>query len=174
MPDYRIPDIDGWMGNDEMQWLFDRACEMESIVEIGSWMGRSTHALLSGCKGTVWAVDHFQGNPGQRDGPHARAKTEDIHAIFMANVGNFTNLKVLKMDSAEAAKQFEPKSIDLIFLDGDHDFEAVKKDLLAWMPICKKLLCGHDISEGGVRQALEATGIRIDGEISAIWWSEIK
>jgi hypothetical protein len=77
----------------------------------------------------------------------------------MANVGHFPNLKVLKMDSTEAAKQFELKSVDFIFVDGDHDFQPFKKDLEAWVPICKKLICGHDLGEGGVTVALAELGI---------------
>ena len=55
--------ITGFMSEPELTQLYKWACECESIVEIGSWRGRSTHALLSGCKGKVYAVDHFGGNP---------------------------------------------------------------------------------------------------------------
>jgi len=176
MPEYQIPNIDGWMGPEELKWLFDRAGEMESIVEIGSWVGKSTHALLSGCKGTVWAVDHFLGSPAERGSTHALAVENPGEPFrrFKANVGHFENLKILEMDSIEASKKFERKSIDMVFIDGDHDFEAVKKDLMAWMPICKKLLCGHDASMGGVREALDACAVKKDGQVGDIWWSKIE
>ena len=61
----------------ELQWLTERAAEASSVVEIGSWKGRSTAALLSGCKGTVTAVDHFLGSPD--DERHKEAATTDIH-----------------------------------------------------------------------------------------------
>jgi predicted O-methyltransferase YrrM len=81
--------IQGWMSETELLWLFNTAKEMNSVVEIGSWKGRSTHALLSGCKGTVYAVDHFLGSVDERETYHAEAKTRDIYKDFMGNVGSF-------------------------------------------------------------------------------------
>jgi predicted O-methyltransferase YrrM len=136
-------DIDGWMTATELNWLHDTAKQMESIVEIGAWKGRSTHALLSGCKGTVWAVDHFQGSEGEEEA-HKEAKEKDIEVELMKNVGHFPNLKVLRMASVEAAKQFEDKSVDMVFIDGGHTYKDLKADIEAWLPKAKKLICGHD------------------------------
>lgn len=146
-------DIDGWMGYEELQWLYNTAGCMETIVEIGSWKGRSTHALLSGCEGTVWAVDHFKGSNG-REFLLAEAKEKDIHKIFLGNVGHFKNLKVLKMNSLKASEQFEDGSVDMVFIDGDHAYEAVKADIKAWFPKARKLICGHDYPFRGVRKAV--------------------
>lgn len=156
---YYYPYIDGWMSARELEWLYGMACEMGTVVEIGSWMGKSTHALLSGCKGTVFAVDHFKGSPSEIDGPHARAKTEDIYEIFKKNVGNFPNLIVLKMDSVEASKRFKDKSVDMVFIDGDHEPPQPRKDIEAWLPKTRKLICGHDMTQAGVPMALQELGI---------------
>ncbi|MBU4356393.1 MAG: class I SAM-dependent methyltransferase, partial [Proteobacteria bacterium] len=91
-PVYPGNDIKGWMSQKELQWLYEQARNMDSIVEIGCWHGRSTHAFLSGCRGTVYAVDHWQGSPGAngeilfacRD-----VKAMDVFAAFMKNVGGF-------------------------------------------------------------------------------------
>ena len=64
--------------------------------------------------------------------------------MFLNNVGHYPNLKLLKMDSEEAYKLFEPKSIDMVFIDADHDYESVKRDIENWMPISKKIIFGHD------------------------------
>ncbi len=147
------PAIEGWMSSVELDWLFEKASQMETIVEVGSWMGRSIHALLSGCPGTVVAVDHFKGSTSEIDGAHARAKTEDIYEIFKKNVGHFPNLVILKTDSIKASQFFKDKSVDMVFIDGDH--EKAKEDFEAWMPKCKKLFCGHDFSQAGVPGAFE-------------------
>jgi hypothetical protein len=60
----------------------------------------------------------------------------------------------MTMDSLDAVKHFSDKSIDMIFIDGSHDYESVKADLDAWTPKCKRLLCGHDFNNSGVATAV--------------------
>jgi len=162
--------ISGWMGADELIWLYEIARGMESIVEIGSWFGRSTHALLSGCSGTVYAIDTFKGSPYQIDGPHSFAKTGDVKAEFLKNVSNFKNLVTIEKESHVASIDFSDNSIDMIFIDGDHRYEFVKQDFDVWMPKCNKLFCGHDMNEEGVPQALKELGIPIINPVGCIWY----
>jgi hypothetical protein len=75
-----IPDIQGWMTRDELTWLYETAQTMQSIAEIGCWKGRSTCALLSGCPGTVHAVDHFLGSATERDTFHKEVHTKDVYS----------------------------------------------------------------------------------------------
>jgi len=168
MTDYEGNQIEGWMGLDELRWLYDRALTMEKIVEIGSWMGKSTHALLSTGKPIV-AVDHFKGSVSQIADVHKYATMHDLYAAFHLNVGHFPNLLVMKMDSHVAAEFFKEKSVDMIFIDGDHEYSMVKRDLEVWYPKCKKLLCGHDRGENGVPAALAEFGMKIKEEVGSIW-----
>lgn len=164
--------ITGWSSKAEMNWLYEQAEKMETIVEVGSWKGKSTHALLSACKGTVWAIDHWKGSVGWESG-QSEAKYSDVHKVFLENVGHFKNLKVLKMPSLEGAKQFKDKSVDMVFIDGGHDYKEVKADIEAWLPKTKKLLCGHDYNFDSVKHAV----IQKFGELDtadSIWIKEIK
>src|SRR5512139_3381685 len=140
MPD---PQIFGWMSIGELRWLYETAQQMESIVEVGVWKGRSTHALCSGCKGIVIAVDHWKGSRAEQTSNHKEANEKDVCQDFWANVGHFRNLSILRMESTKAAGLFHEKSVDMVFIDGGHEFEEVLNDLRFWIPICKKLLCGH-------------------------------
>jgi predicted O-methyltransferase YrrM len=167
------PAIDGWMDEAELQWLFEKGSEMGNIVEVGSWMGRSTHALLSGCKGTVYAVDHFKGSPSEIDSAHSLAKTEDIYAIFLKNLSGFTNLSVLKMDSLSASKLFKDKEIELVFLDPDHEYPAIKEIIETWLPKTRRLLCGHDVAQGGTPRAFEELNLNPKREVGTLWSIEI-
>lgn len=155
---YRAEDnpIHGWMEGPELDWLCDQASKMESVVEIGSWKGRSSHALLSGCKGPVYCIDHFKGSITEREDAHKEAATKNIAVDFLMNVGHFSNMMLVQMDSAEAAAYFADKSVDMVFIDGGHDYETINADLTAWLPKCKKLICGHDIGLDGVPKALKA------------------
>lgn len=148
-------DIQGWTKAIELTWLYWVAKEMDNIVEVGSWEGKSTDALLSGCEGTVWAVDHFRGSKAERDGKHKEALKKDISKIFLENVGHHKNLKLLKMDSLRAVKRFKDKSIDMVFIDGGHEYKEVKADIEAWLPKTRKLICGHDYYRKGVKCAVD-------------------
>lgn len=146
--------LKGWMLPEELAWLYEAAQEMDSIVEIGSYKGRSTYALLSGCRGPVYAVDFFMCGkmfPYLDDDP-------DCYPEFMANVGHFSNLTVVRGTSAEAAvSDLIPPEIDMVFLDGCHELSAVLEDLNLWGPRTRKLVSGHDLDPGtpGVQWALE-------------------
>lgn len=54
--------IQGWMTVEELNWLLETGKAMESIVEVGSWKGRSTFAQCSSGCPRVYAVDHFKGS----------------------------------------------------------------------------------------------------------------
>jgi hypothetical protein len=48
--------------------------------------------------------------------------------------------------SEEASHKFSTESLDFVYLDGDHSYEAVKKDIRLWWPKVKQngMLAGHD------------------------------
>lgn len=55
----------------------------------------------------------------------------------------------IQKDSIEASKLFEDKSLDLVYLDGDHSFDYVYDELRAWWPKIRNggILSGHDFIE---------------------------
>lgn len=48
--------------------------------------------------------------------------------------------------SMEAVKEFEPNSLDFVYIDANHSYENVKEDLEAWSKIVRKggIVSGHD------------------------------
>ena len=175
---YEYPDnkIDGWMRFFELQFLYNESKKMSSVCEVGSWKGRSTHALLSGCKGTVTAVDHFKGSQQEGDYTHTLGKQEDIYKTFLKNIKGFKNLKVNKKDSLSAAKDYKDNEFDMVFIDAGHTDDEVVADIRAWRGKAKFLLCGHDFSDvwPGVKKAvLEEIG-QPDGVADSIWYKIIK
>lgn len=61
-------------------------------------------------------------------------------------------------DSFDRAKEFEDNSIDMLFIDGNHTYEFVKKDIESFLPKMKKggVIAGHDYNDchPGVIQAV--------------------
>jgi predicted O-methyltransferase YrrM len=50
------------------------------------------------------------------------------------------------MTTNEAAGLFKDESLDAVFIDADHSYEAVKMDIQNWMPKVRRggILAGHD------------------------------
>jgi len=132
------------------------------VVEIGSWIGESTCYLASGLKGDqsrLYAVDTFHGEsnaPFEREflaEKMARWKITHTRELFDRNLAYFglsARVRVMADDSMAAARKFPepPRSIDLLFIDGDHSEKAVQNDLDAWFPFVKSegLVLFHDFS----------------------------
>jgi hypothetical protein len=156
--------IQGWMSRPELEWLYEKSKGMQSVVGIGNFLGRSTFVLASGCNGDsgkVYAVDPFvfSGDWAKFVNPNLGLKAgEDFMPAFLKNCGHFKHLTVIKKTSLEAAAlDTIPPEVDMVFLDGDHSYEAVMTDLKAWAPRTKKMICGHDFNDPmypGVKQAV--------------------
>jgi predicted O-methyltransferase YrrM len=87
---------------------------------------------------------------------------------FEANVGKFDNIEILRGDSVEMAAK--SPTVDMVFIDGSHEYEAVKADILAWKDKATKLICGHDLDRPGVRKAVaEVFGARVGLATGTIW-----
>lgn len=168
--------IQGWMSIVELEWLYDRASEMESVVEIGCWKGRSTSVLAAACKGTVYAVDHFKGSASEIKSSHAEINDRPglVEKEFFENiVAKFDNVAVLPFSSETVAKG-TTWIRDMVFIDADHSYDSVKTDIEMWRPKTRKLLCGHDRGQDGVPQALKDCGVEFKNGPGTIWYVEVQ
>jgi predicted O-methyltransferase YrrM len=130
------------------------------FVEIGCWKGRSAafmgvEIINSGKKITFFTVDHFEGSVNHGNDPDVKAGTlEQTARANLAPLGGVVN--VIAKRSTEAAADFAGGSIDFLFIDGQHDYENVKADLLAWLPKMKRpggIIAGDDANWPGVKEA---------------------
>lgn len=95
------------------------------IVEIGSWKGKSTIFLAQGSKmgnkTKVYAID-----------PHRRCTFPEFQEnIRQAKVDDIVT--PLVMTSKAAAQNFQ-QPVELIFIDGSHEYDLVKLDFDLWFP----------------------------------------
>lgn len=162
--------IPGWMEPEELVWLKEQADRFERVLEVGTWKGRSAYALAqSGAQ--VWTVDHFQGSRAERRGAHQEAVGGDVGSLAEASLAG-TGVKILRMDSTEAARLFRDGELDMVFIDGDHEWDGVLRDVQAWRPKCRYLLCGHDREMRGVQEGLSAAGVEWGAGPGSIWFTE--
>lgn len=160
--------VEGWMTAAELAWLAEQAVDHHKIVEIGSYLGRSTLALLDNCDGIVYACDDWKG-PRESFIEHRN----QLFTNFCLNVGHhILSGKVRIVSGDHADIQFNGKA-DMVFIDGSHEYEDVKRDILFWKDKLEAggLLCGHDADWDTVAQAVEETlGAVKVAEDTNIWF----
>jgi len=172
-----ISNIHGFMRDTELQFLYNEALKCNSVLEIGSYKGKTTHALCTACKGQVTAVDIWQKDVAAASyNPTDPLTGNIIYDEFIKNVGHFPNLRILKMWSTEAKQLLKQQKFDMIFIDADHAYEAISSDLDCWTENATKIICGHDYEHRdypGVKKAVDER-FKIDGVIDFIWYKYIK
>lgn len=118
----------GWMAPAELRWLGEQAARMRSVVEVGCLHGRSSFALASACPGPVYCID-----PWNDEGWKSWSSS-------MADVPNAHPIRGPSPDAGVAV----PDPVDMVFIDGAHDYASVVADITYWLPRTQVLLCGHD------------------------------
>lgn len=92
--------------------------------------------------------------------------------------------RLWRLTSESAAEKFDPSTFDLIFIDGDHSYSAVKKDLQLWRSKLRPggLLAGHDLFnlafEGVIEALVEDLVTRNSKETihfstDFVWWIQV-
>lgn len=116
-------------------------------AEIGCLRGWFSMFLLTVYKGKILAIDSFDDHEeisyDKASLPVTRG--EEIEKECRANMEG-KNCDVIKGYSTEVAKTILDGSLDWVYIDADHRYEAVKADLEAWFPKVRKggVMSGHD------------------------------
>lgn len=143
--------IRGWMTRDELIWLSAAAVRSHRIVEIGSYMGRSTKVLAGYTPGVVVSVDLWR-DPSSKGTFHLNL-AEEIKS------GKLTQITGASGDVSEKVRAALPNGkADMIFVDGSHQYEDVKKDIELYRELVAPygLLCGHDLNNRQYRGLMRA------------------
>jgi len=105
----------------------------ESVLcEIGSFCGKSTVCIASALtelnKGVLYAIDWHQGSPslpGFNTDKYKSTYDEYLENLRRFGVGQrVTTIKKMSKDAADSI----PSKIHFLWIDGDHEYETVKKD----------------------------------------------
>lgn len=189
MPGIAMPKVDiskaltigGWMSEDELLWLASQARNHKYIVEFGSLHGRSTRAMADNMmpNGKIWAVDPWAGDYYNEDNIDIPISTY-VMPYFIQNLSDR-----IRENKVEPVREFSyrfklPFQVDMVFIDGDHRYETVIKDIKKAFELLKDggLICGHDYNHPswpGVKKAVDIlvdtmSPIKVEGTI----WSAVK
>ncbi len=152
-----IDPVEGFLAEAEAQWLFNAATaapDGSTIVEVGSYKGRSTCSLALACRGTnkrVVAVDPFDGGPDLPKADSLQEFSENLRRCGVADL-----VEPVVGVSAEVSSNWD-KPINLLFVDGSHKYEDVLTDFAGFFPhvVPGGLVAFHDVLDTwpGVMQA---------------------
>ncbi len=155
--------IEGWMEERELEWLAEQASKHNTIVEIGSYLGRSTCALADNTEGRVFAFDDWKGI--REKSVTVEMDSKRLFNDFLSNMnGRVESGKVVPLitdhqDTYKITTQLKNFGAvpDMVFIDGCHKYESVHADIKFWLKQLngKGLLCGHDINWEDVYKAVQ-------------------
>ncbi len=117
------------------------------MAEIGCYTGESTRLFLeSGKISFLYAIDIWEDDCGNFKKINQYHDFLAVERIFDENMRDF-NVKKLKMNFSESLK-FLP-TLDVIYIDANHEYEFVKEDILNSFSVIKDngFICGHDYVE---------------------------
>lgn len=186
--EHNYKEIEGWF-NMENQYLelLENTPEGGIFVELGAYKGKSTSFIVTEMINRnrdiqFYTVDTFQGDSGSTDSKEIEAykqvDTSKMLDEFTKNTKHLPEkLNVLINNSDLCAKMFEDNSVDTIFIDAGHSYEAVIKDIAAWLPKMKdgSIMAGHDYNSwAGVKEAVDGAFDKPGKVENDCWFVKIK
>lgn len=168
--------IESAVTREEAEALYRKAFEVglsnprTFLVEIGCWQGRSTVVLgeaiqqaNAGSKSNdrckLVAIDPYDGVPDQAGG---RAMSPQMQALErnLLRAGLADTVQFVRSYSEDVAGIWQTKwnaPVSFLFIDGNHDYDAVKKDFECWEPLLapKAVVAFHDRDFPGPKKVIE-------------------
>jgi len=141
-------EIQGWFNYpNAYDFLVSKVPDNGIFVECGAWLGSSSSYLCDIAKDriNVFIVDSWRGSENELTTNHKLATQTDIYKIFLDNMGE-RKFTPIRKHSLEAVEDFEDESCDVVYIDMDHRYEAVKNDIKHWISKVKTggYIAGHD------------------------------
>ena len=155
--------------NDLYDYIADNVAPNSTLVEVGTWLGKSANYLLDKLKElkkevNFVTIDTFKGTDDEELHQNiVGAFNGDIFYEFIDNTvlsNNYDSFDIIKDTSHNAANQFSNNSIDYIMLDAGHSYEDVTNDIKIWYNKIKPggIISGDDYGGSyfpGVTQAAD-------------------
>jgi predicted O-methyltransferase YrrM len=156
--------IPGWFHEGSAAVMYAHMCEQppRTIVEIGSYLGRSTVFFGLSLRdvnppGRVVAIDPHTGDRQQLEGlATERLATYDLFRQHCAAAGIASMVDARVARSVDVATGWTDP-VDLLYVDGWHSYDAVTADGEAWLPHlseCGVVVFDDYVAYSDVRKAI--------------------
>ena len=135
-----------------LYWLARQVPQEGLAMEIGSFKGKSSCFLAAGlpAMAKLICVDTWNNDAMPYD------SQSDVLPEFVKNTATYQQqIEIRRGHSLEVASTWS-RTIDFLFIDGDHSYEGCSTDLAAWLPFIKQggWIAFHDSGEPGVARAI--------------------
>lgn len=152
--DGEIESIQGYLMVKEFKLLetissYFHKTERIDVVEIGAFCGKSTTAIALGLQtrsdsSYLYSIDWHQGSPEHREDEKFQSTLE----VFRQNLQKFGVSSCVKevIGRSEDVVNLIPEQIDILWIDGQHDYESVKQDFFLYEKKVKQngIILFHD------------------------------
>ncbi len=116
-----------------------------SMVEIGSFCGYSSF-VFANFFDCITCIDPYLPGYDDKDGSSDEEALRKAHESFNKFVLPLEEVALIELPSSEAHKFIKEDSLDFVYIDGNHGYEAIKQDIINWLPKIKDggFIGGHD------------------------------
>lgn len=134
-----------------------------NVLEIGAWAGVSTSIWGKVVRnGKVYVIDNWKTTPRAPWTMRWATKFDSIYRLFLHNIrtaGLKERIVILRGNSDDVLPSLKEK-FDFIYIDGDHAYSQVRRDILSCLPLLKEggIICGDDLE----LQAWQVDNITMD------------
>lgn len=144
-------EIQNLQHRDEIPTLLRRAGLNGRVCEIGVRAGHNLNVIVRGANPTEFvAIDPWKDDKdivSQNDVGMSQQRLSELGQSVRQKFGKYGERgNIITGYSFEAVKQFPDEHFDYVYIDADHSYEAVKRDIEDWYPKVRVggILAGHD------------------------------
>ena len=182
--DKNIYEVEGFFSKEQMEIYGEMVSHINNgiIIEVGSYAGRSALSILDICKknnNKIYCVDTWKGSSEHQVGKDCCVvDPQYLFSKFNENISLFNGNDIIipiKLESLDAVDFFMQKNIkaDLVFIDADHGYRSVCRDITGWNRVLKDggILSGHDIDFSSVKKAVDECIVNYSTS-DTIWYTD--
>lgn len=144
-------------GQEGLQDLINNIPNKGTMIEIGTFTGESTVIFGDHFKKVI-GIDPMLQDYDVQD-PTSKFNFNEVLDMFNDRTKDYKNISLVQKTSDDAVLDFTDESFDFIYIDGIHQYENVKQDIINYLPKVKKggVIGGHDYGPHwpGVKQAVD-------------------
>ncbi len=114
-------------------------------AEVGVYKGAFTERFCQAGL-TMYAIDPWLAYSGAGRTLNDQARQDFLYGHTQRTLAPYKNCTIIRATSMDAVKQFKDSSLDFVYIDADHSFPHIARDLFEWAKKVRRggAVAGHD------------------------------